>query len=229
MRGPRVGIAGSRHEAPPFGPVRGAGGAAPRLVTRAAWAPSCVTTSRSLFELSRARGPSSIRCWRPTRRPSVRLRRGFATTPMLASAGASHNAPSPRRVRWTLRACVGRRVMAVAPFMVADASRLRGVGLGLARRVDLPWPGPTLPLPTCWSGAAAGWPNGVARLGQSAYIGCAVPTTLSMGRLLRRLLREPLSFSPPNEPRRCLRGCGLRVRPGLDPARRQEDASRRAC
>ena len=100
----------------------------------------------------------------------------------------------------------------------ADAER---VGTANAR-VDLPCPGPTLPLPTCWSGAAAGWPNGVAGLGLWAYIGCAIPITLSMGRLLRRLLREPLSFSPPNEPRRCLRGCGLRVRPGLDPARRQE-------
>jgi hypothetical protein len=75
-------------------------------------------------------------------------RRGFATTPMLASAGASHNAPSPRRIRWTLRACLGRRALAVAPFMVADASRVRGVVLGLSRRVDLPCPGPTLPLPT---------------------------------------------------------------------------------
>lgn len=50
-------------------------------------------------------------------------------------------------MRWTLRAWLGRSAVAVAPFMVADASRLAGTGLGLLRRVDLPCPGPTLTLP----------------------------------------------------------------------------------
>ncbi len=101
----------------------GAGCLGPALIVTTACALSCVTTSWSLFVVARARGPSSMRHGWPTRRPRVRLRRGLTVTGMSTSPGAFHWVASWCRSRRMLRSSVGRRPLAAAPVMPADASR----------------------------------------------------------------------------------------------------------
>jgi hypothetical protein len=105
-------------------------------------------------KLTRALGPSSMRHGRPTRRPRVLLRRAFGTTSMPPSARDSHSAPSRRRIRSTLRASTGLRVLAPAPVIRADASRRVAVGPVPARGVGLRDPShrarPTSSRSTSW-------------------------------------------------------------------------------
>ena len=98
MGAPRVGVAGERHQLPPFGSVR----------SLRRWTYS--SGKRGVRSLVRHDLPELLRA-------SEGLRAEFdavLAANEAAQGSAETGAPSPRRIRWTLRASVGRRALAGA-------------------------------------------------------------------------------------------------------------------